>query len=149
MCSSYTRTKPEGAENSVLKVSSTGTSEVDTWIAMSENAYCSAMDASTSAGKKLKDLNDAIALHIQELFSNYADLEKVVVPVGGTLIGAAMAWFVMPIVLRKLHKYASAGPLMTIWGDSTKKDVSYQTSLWSATEDPAKYIITFMAFSQM
>ncbi|XP_034578995.1 mechanosensitive ion channel protein 1, mitochondrial isoform X2 [Setaria viridis] len=103
----------------------------------------------TSAGKKLKDLNDAIALHVQELFSNHADLEKVVVPVGGTLIGAAMAWFVMPIVLRKLHKYASAGPLMTIWGDSTKKDMSYQTSLWSAMEDPAKYIITFMAFSQM
>jgi len=38
---------------------------------------------------------------------------------------------------------------MTIWGVSTKKDMSYQTSLWSAMEDPAKYVITFMAFSQM
>ena len=116
---------------------------------MSEKAHCSATDASTSAGKNLKDLNDAITLHVQELFSNHADLEKVVVPLGGTLIGTAMAWFVMPIVLRKLHKYASEGPLMTIWGVSTKKDMSYQTSLWSAMEDPAKYVITFMAFSQM
>ena len=156
MCSSYTRTKPEGAQNSVSKVSSTGTSEVgtavdggNTWIDMSEKAHCSATDASTSAGKNLKDLNDAITLHVQELFSNHADLEKVVVPLGGTLIGTAMAWFVMPIVLRKLHKYASEGPLMTIWGVSTKKDMSYQTSLWSTMEDPAKYIITFMAFSQM
>ncbi|CAN6239595.1 unnamed protein product [Urochloa humidicola] len=157
MCSSYTRTtKPEGAENSVSKVSYTGTSEVDTavgggntWIDMSENAYCSAIDPGTSAAKKLKDLNDAIALHVHELFSNHADLEKVVVPVGGTLIGAAMAWFVMPIVLRKLHKYASQGPLMTFWGNSSKKDMSYQTSLWSAMEDPGKYIITFMAFSQI
>ena len=156
MCSSYTRTKPEGAQNAISKVSSTGTSEVgttvdggNTWIDMSEKAHCSATDASTSAGKNLKDLNDAITLHVQELFSNHADLEKVVVPLGGTLIGAAMAWFVMPIVLRKLHKYASEGPLMTIWGVSTKKDMSYQTSLWSAMEDPAKYVITFMAFSQM
>ncbi|RLM78038.1 mechanosensitive ion channel protein 1, mitochondrial-like isoform X2 [Panicum miliaceum] len=155
MCSSYTRTKPEGAQNSVSKVSSAGTSEVgtavdggNTWIDMSENAHCSATDAST-ASKNLKDLNDAITFHVQELFSNHADLERVVVPLGGTLIGTAMAWFVMPIVLRKLHKYASEGPLMTIWGVSTKKDMSYQTSLWSAMEDPAKYIITFMAFSQI
>lgn len=156
MCSSYTRTKPEGAENSVSKMPSTGTSEVDTavdrgntWIDMSENAHCSAIGASTSAGKNLKDLNDVITLRVQELFSNHPDLEKVVVPLGGTLTGAAMAWFVMPFVLRKLHKYASEGPLMTFWGDSTKKDMSYQTSLWSAMEDPAKYIVTFMAFSQM
>ncbi|KAF8768616.1 hypothetical protein HU200_007166 [Digitaria exilis] len=155
ICSSYTRTKPEGAENSVSKMPSAGTSEVDTavdggntWIDMSENAHCSAIDATTSAGKNLKDLNDAITLRVQELLNNHADLEKVV-PLGGTLIGAAMAWFVMPIVLRKLHKYASEGPLMTFWGDSSKKDMSYQTSLWSAMEDPAKYIITFMAFSQM
>lgn len=156
LCSSYTRTKLEGAENSVSKVSSTGTSEVGTavdggnaWIDMSENTHCSAIDGSTSAGKNLKDLNDAIILHVQELFSNHADLEKVLVPVGGTLIGTAMAWFVMPIVLRKLHEYASKGPLMAIWGVSTKKNMCYQTSLWSAMEDPAKYIITFMAFSQM
>ncbi|OEL29055.1 Mechanosensitive ion channel protein 1, mitochondrial, partial [Dichanthelium oligosanthes] len=111
MCSSYTRTKPEGPENSVSKVSSTGASEVgtavdggNTWVDMSENAHCSAIDASTVAGKNLKDLNDAVTFHVQELFSNHADLEKVVVPLGGTLIGTAMAWFVMPIVLRKLHK---------------------------------------------
>ncbi|RLN07237.1 hypothetical protein C2845_PM11G30140 [Panicum miliaceum] len=116
---------------------------------MSENTHCSAIDGSTSAGKNSKDLNDAIILHVQELFSNHADLEKVLVPVGGTLIGTAMAWFVMPIVLRKLHEYASEGPLMTIWGVSTKKNMCYQTSLWSAMEDPAKYIITFMAFSQI
>jgi hypothetical protein len=30
--------------------------------------------------------------------------------------------FVMPIFLRKLHKYASASPTMKLWGDSDKKD---------------------------
>ncbi|WVZ74206.1 hypothetical protein U9M48_022418 [Paspalum notatum var. saurae] len=153
---SYTRTKPEIPENDISKMSSTGASEVDTavgsgntWIDMSKNAHCSANDDSTAAGKNMKDMNDAITLHIQELFSNHADLEKIVVPLGGTLIGTAMAWFVMPIVLRKLHNYASKGPLMTLWRESTKKGMSYHRSVWSAMEDPAKYIITFMAFSQM
>jgi MscS family membrane protein len=156
MCSSYTRTKPDGLESAVSKVSSTGSSQVDntdgggnTWIDMSEDAHRSAVDASTTAGNNMKRLNDAITLHVQELFGNHTDLEKVIVPLGGTLIGTAMAWFVMPVILRKLHKYASDGPLRTLWGDSTKKHLCYETSLWSALEDPAKYMITFMAFSQM
>ncbi|XP_066328237.1 mechanosensitive ion channel protein 1, mitochondrial-like [Miscanthus floridulus] len=135
------------------KVSSTGASKVDsiddggnTWIHMSEDGHCSAR---TAAGNNVKHLNDAIKLHIRELFGNHGDLEKVIVPLGGTLIGAAMAWFVMPVVLRKMHKYASDGPFRTLWGDSTKKHLPYETSLWSALKDPAKYIITFMAFSQM
>ncbi|KAG0534678.1 hypothetical protein BDA96_04G299900 [Sorghum bicolor] len=156
MSSSYTRTKPDGLESAVSKVSSTGSSKVDntdgggnTWIDMSEDAHRSAVDASTAAGNNIKRPNDAITLRFQELFGNHTDLEKVIVPLGGTLIGTTMAWFVMPIVLRKLHKYASDGPLRTLWGDSTKKHVSYETSLWSALEDPAKYMITFMAFSQI
>jgi len=116
---------------------------------MSEDAHCSAIDASTTAGNNVKYLNDAIKLHDQELFGNHGDLEKVIVTLGGTLIGTAMAWFVMPVVLRKMHKYASEGTLRTLWRDSSKKHVSYETSLWSALEDPAKYMITFMAFSQM
>ncbi|CAD6249942.1 unnamed protein product [Miscanthus lutarioriparius] len=156
MCSSYTRAKPDGLESAVSKVSSTGASEVDntddggnTWIDMSEDAHRSAVDASTAAGNNMKRLNDAITFHVQELFGNHTYLEKVIVPLGGTLIGTAMAWFVMPVVLRKLHNYASDGPLRTFEGDSTKKHLSYETSLWSALEDPTKYIITFMAFSQM
>ncbi|KAJ1280513.1 hypothetical protein BS78_04G238700, partial [Paspalum vaginatum] len=146
MCSSssYTRTKPECPENDISKMSSTGASEVDTTV-VSGNTWIDI----TATGKNVKDLNDAITLHIQELFSNHADLEKIVVPLGGTLIGTAMAWFVMPIVLRKLHNHASKGPLKTLWGESTKKGLSYQRSVWNAVEDPAKYIITFMAFSQM
>jgi mechanosensitive ion channel protein 1/2/3 len=60
-----------------------------------------------------------------------------------------MAWWVMPIILRRIHKYASQNPIATLLGNSTKSDVSYETSLWCALEDPAKYLITFMAFSEM
>ncbi|KAL6634918.1 hypothetical protein ACP70R_027589 [Stipagrostis hirtigluma subsp. patula] len=156
MYSSDTRTDSEGPESAISKVSSTGASEVsttgdggNTWIDVLENAHQSSINGSTDAGRNVKELSDAITLHVQELFGNHQDIEKVIVPLGRTLIGTAMAWFVMPIVLRKLHKYASEGPLMTLWKDPAKKDMSYQTSLWSALEDPAKYIITFMAFLQM
>ncbi|KAK3154912.1 hypothetical protein QOZ80_2BG0196560 [Eleusine coracana subsp. coracana] len=133
MYSSSTRTEPQVPKSPISSVSSSGVSEI----------------GATDDGKNAKELIDTIRFHAQELFGNHQALEKVVVPLGGTLIGTTMAWFVMPIALRKLHKYASKGPLMKIWGDSNKKDLSYQTSLWSAMEDPAKYIITFMAFSQM
>ncbi|TVU28002.1 hypothetical protein EJB05_19508 [Eragrostis curvula] len=157
MYSSDTRTEPEVTKYCVSNVSPSGVSEIgatndggNTWINMSENTHCSTTDVSITAGKNVKELIDTIRFHAQELYGNHPALEKVIVPLGGTLIGTTMAWFVMPIVLRKLHKYASEGPLMKLWGDSNKKDnMSYQTSLWSALEDPAKYIITFMAFSQM
>ncbi|KAL6899523.1 hypothetical protein ACP4OV_006181 [Aristida adscensionis] len=142
--------------SSDARTESTGASEVgitddggSTCIDMSEIAHQSTIDASTSAGRNMKQLSDFTTFHVQELFGNHQDLEKVIVSLGGTLIGTAMAWFVMPIVLRKLHKYVSEGPRMTLWGVSTRKDKPYHTSLWGALEDPAKYIVTFMAFSQM
>jgi mechanosensitive ion channel protein 1/2/3 len=81
-------------------LSSSGISEVDTkddggntWIAIPEYAHSSSTDASITAGKSTKELIDTIRFHSQELFGNHQALEKVVVPLGGTLIGTAMAWF--------------------------------------------------------
>ncbi|KQJ84176.1 mechanosensitive ion channel protein 1, mitochondrial isoform X2 [Brachypodium distachyon] len=102
-----------------------------------------------TAGKKVKEMTDAITPHVQQFFAANPDLEKVAVPLGGTLFGTVMAWFVMPIILRRLHKYGSQNPITALLGNSTKTDASYQTSIWSAVEDPAKYLITFMAFSEM
>lgn len=154
--SSDTGIKPEAAQSAVSNVPSTESSKVgsagddgSSWIEMLDNACKSTVDATTDAGKKLKELTDAIAPHVQQLFDANPNLEKVVVPLGGTLFGTMMAWWVMPIILRRFHKYASQNPITTLLGNSTKKDVSYETSLWCALEDPAKYLITFMAFSEM
>uniref|UniRef100_A0A0D9VJI7 Mechanosensitive ion channel MscS domain-containing protein n=1 Tax=Leersia perrieri TaxID=77586 RepID=A0A0D9VJI7_9ORYZ len=156
MYSSDARSKPEDHENAIAKVSSTESSEVgtsdhggNTWIEILDSARHSTIDATSAALKKLKKLTDAVVPHAQELYVTYPDLQKMVIPLGGTLMGTAVAWFVMPIVLRKLHKYTSENPLITLRGESTKKHMSYQASLWGALEDPAKYIVTFVAFSQM
>jgi mechanosensitive ion channel protein 1/2/3 len=154
--SSDTGIKPEASQSAVSNVPSTESSEVGTagggggsWIEILDNARKSTVDATTDAGKKVKELTDAVTPHIQQLFDTYPNLEKVVVPLGGTLCGTMMAWLVMPIILRRLHKYTSQSPIAALLGNSTKNDVSYQTSLWCALEDPAKYLITFMAFSEM
>uniref|UniRef100_A0A0E0CPT8 Mechanosensitive ion channel MscS domain-containing protein n=1 Tax=Oryza meridionalis TaxID=40149 RepID=A0A0E0CPT8_9ORYZ len=156
MYSSDARAKPEDHRNAMAKVSSTETSEVgatdhsgNTWIDILDSARHSTIDATAAALKKLKAMTDPIVPCIQELYATYPDLQRMVIPLGGTLMGTAVAWFVMPIVLRKLHKYTSENPLIMLEGESTKKYMSYQTSLWSALEDPAKCIITFMAFSHM
>jgi hypothetical protein len=154
--SSDTGIKPEASQSTVSNVPSTESTEVGTaggdggsWIEILDNARKSTVDATTDAGKKLKELTDAVTPHVQQLFDTYPNLEKVVVPLGGTVCGTMMAWLVMPIILRRLHKYASQSPIAALLGNSTKNDVSYQTSLWCALEDPAKYFITFMAFSEM
>lgn len=155
--SSDTGIKPEASQSAVSNLPSIESSEVGTaggggggsWIEILDNARKSTVDATTDAGKKVKELTDAVAPHVQQLFDTYPNLEKVVVPLGGTLCGTMMAWLVMPIILRRLHKYASQSPIAALLGNSTKNDVSYQTSLWFALEDPAKYLITFMAFSEM
>uniref|UniRef100_A0A0E0KUA3 Mechanosensitive ion channel MscS domain-containing protein n=1 Tax=Oryza punctata TaxID=4537 RepID=A0A0E0KUA3_ORYPU len=153
--SSDTRIKAEVPQNTVSNVPSTETVELGTpaggssWIDIFDNAHKSALDATTDAGRKVKELTEAIAPHVQQFFDANPNLEKVVVPLGGTIFGTMMAWFVMPIVLRRIHKYAIQSPISALLGNSTKNDVSYETSLWSALEDPAKYLITFMAFSEM
>jgi len=154
--SSDTGIKPEASRSAVSNVPSTERSEVGTagggegsWIEILHNARKSTVDAITDAGNKVKELTDAVTPHVQQLFDTYPNLEKVVVPLGGTLCGTMMAWLVMPIILRRLHKYTSQSPIAALLGNSTKNDVLYRTSLWCALEDPAKYLITFMAFSEM
>lgn len=146
--------KTEASQNTISNVPSTessndGTAGGGSWIEILDNARKSTVDATTDAGKKVKELTDAVTPHVQQLFDTYPNLEKVVVPIGGTLCGTMMAWLVMPIILRRLHKYASQSPIAALLGNSAKNDVQYQTSLWCALEDPAKYLITFMAFSEM
>ncbi|KAF0891441.1 hypothetical protein E2562_009864 [Oryza meyeriana var. granulata] len=152
--SSDTGIKAEVPQSTVSNIPSTET-ELGTpgggsaWINIFDNARKSTLDATTDACKKVKELTDAITPHVQQFIDADPNLEKVVVPLGGTIFGTVMAWFVMPVMLRRIHKYASQSPISALLGNSTKNDVSYETSLWSALEDPAKYLITFMAFSEM
>ncbi|KAG8044548.1 hypothetical protein GUJ93_ZPchr0060g7187 [Zizania palustris] len=142
--SSDTGIKTDVSQNTVSNVPSTETIELGTsaagssaWIDILDNTRKSTLDATSAAGKKVKELTDAITPHVQQFFDANPNLEKVVVPLGGTIFGTATAWFLMPIMFRKIHKYASQSPISALLGKSTKNDVSYETSLWSALEDPA------------
>jgi hypothetical protein len=63
-----------------------------------------------------------------------------------TSLGTLLAWFVMPRILRSLHRYFEDGSHI-ILGRSVK--IPFEESFWSAMEDPAKTLITVLAFSQM
>ncbi|GJM86429.1 hypothetical protein PR202_ga02286 [Eleusine coracana subsp. coracana] len=102
----------------------------NTWIDISENANCSTTDASITAGKSAKELIATIRFHAQELFGNHQALEKVVVPLGGTLIGTTMAWFVMPIALRKLHKAAVIEPNISAYLPQAWKGAFVVSFVW-------------------
>ncbi|XP_072958295.1 mechanosensitive ion channel protein 1, mitochondrial-like [Typha angustifolia] len=154
--SSHVGGKPDGAQHAVsnnvpAEVSSAKTADAvgNDWVDMLDHVRRSAVDTVTTAGQKSKELSDSVMPYIQQLYDSYPYLEKVIVPVGGTLFGTILAWFVMPRIFRKLHKYASESPLTVLLGSSSKEQVPYQYSMWSALEDPARYLITFLAFSQL
>ena len=72
-----------------------------------------------------------------------------VVPVSLTFTGTLLAWFVMPRILRRFHKYGSQGQAALLPGTVYGEQVPYEKSFWGALEDPVRYLITFMAFTQM
>jgi hypothetical protein len=73
----------------------------------------------------------------------------VIIPVGSTLAGTILAWVVMPRLFRRFHKYATQGPAALLSGRLPGEQIPYEKSIWGALEDPVRYLITFMAFSQM
>ncbi|WOL06135.1 mechanosensitive ion channel protein 1, mitochondrial isoform X1 [Canna indica] len=119
------------------------------WLDMLDHARQSISDVALGAEKKAKDLYDYAFPYLQQLYDRHPYLEKVIVPVTVTVSATLLAWFVMPRILRKLHKYASQGPLALLYGNSTAQQITYEKSLWSALEDPTRYLITFVAFSQL
>lgn len=119
------------------------------WTDFLDKAYQSTADATSAISNKAKEISDSVTPHLQQWYESNPNLEKVIVPVGGTLVGSVLAWFVMPVLFRQIHKYTSRSPLLVLLGGPTKIEVPYKNSMWNALEDPAKYLITFMAFSEM
>jgi hypothetical protein len=56
---------------------------------------------------------------------------------------------IMPRSLRRLHQYAEQGSITLFLGRTTQFHVIYEKSIWGALEDLVRYLITFMAFSQL
>ncbi|XP_057980768.1 mechanosensitive ion channel protein 1, mitochondrial isoform X2 [Malania oleifera] len=87
--------------------------------------------------------------YVQQFLDSHPYLENVIIPVGCTLTATVVAWVVMPRVLKRFHKYATRGPAALLTGALFGVEVSYEKSFWGALEDPLRYLITFITFSQI
>lgn len=119
------------------------------WVDKINSACQSAVDTVTHTGQKVKEASDELTPYAQQLLDSHPYLNDVVIPVGGTLTATLIAWIVMPRILRKFHKYAMQGPAALFPGGISREKIPYEKSFWGALEDPVRYLVTFMAFSQM
>ncbi|KAE8702008.1 Mechanosensitive ion channel protein 1 [Hibiscus syriacus] len=118
------------------------------WIDKVKDAWQSTMDVVGYTGVKAKEASNELKPHVEQFLDTYPYLKDVIVPVGFTLTGTVLAWVVLPRILRRFHTYAiqtSVLPSGSLLGDQ----VPYEKSFWGALEDPVRYLITFMAFSQI
>lgn len=119
------------------------------WVDKAKDVLHTIVDALTETARKAREASDELTPHVQQLLDSNPYLKDVIVPVGLTMTGALFAWVVMPRVLRRFHRYAMQSSAALLPGDLLKEDVPYQKSFWGALEDPARYLLTFMAFAQM
>ncbi|MED6149067.1 U2 snRNP complex subunit msl1 [Stylosanthes scabra] len=114
-----------------------------------KDAWKSVVETAKHAGEKVKETSDELTPYAQQLLDSHPYLNKVVIPVGSTLTATLVAWFLMPWILRKFHKYAMKGPISLIPGSTSWEAVSYEKSFWGAMEDPVRYLVTFITLSQI
>lgn len=119
------------------------------WTDKVKEIWKSTVDAVTYTGEKAKETSSEVTPHVQQLLDTHPYLRDVVVPVGGTLMGTLLAWVVLPKVLRKFHKYSTQGPAALLSGSTLWGPVPYENSVWGALEKPVRYLVTFMALSQI
>lgn len=114
-----------------------------------KQVWQSALDAATYTGQKAKEASVELSPYVDQFLASHPYLKNVIVPVSATLTGTVLAWVVLPRLLRRIHKYAIQGPAVLLPGSLLSEQVPYEKSFWGALEDPVRYLITFMAFSQM
>lgn len=119
------------------------------WVEKVKGAWKYVVDAGNYTGEKVKEASNELMPYGQQLLDANPYLNDVIVPVGCTLTGTMLAWFVMPKVLRRFHKFSTQGPAQLLSGSSLWGPVPYENSFWGALEDPLRYLVTFMAFSQI
>jgi hypothetical protein len=119
------------------------------WTNLLEKTGHTSTGTTADFGNKAKEIYDSLMPHIQLWYQSSPDLEEVAVPVCGTLLGTLFALVAIPVSFLQFHQYISWNPLLAFLGVTTEIEVPYQNSMWNALEEPVKYLVVFMAFSQM
>lgn len=142
--------KPDNAGDPGVPAAS-GTSGVDTseFLNTVKDAWRSMADSATHTMQKAQEASDELTPHVHKLLELHPHLKNVVIPVFSTVSGTILAWVVMPRVFRSFHKYAMQGTAALLSGRHPLDQIPYEKSIWAALEDPVRYLVTFMAFSQI
>lgn len=119
------------------------------WVDSLKLAWESAVNAAAYTGNKAKEASDELIPYVQQMLDSNPYLNEVIIPVSGTVSAALLAWLVMPRILKRLHKYSMQGSAALVSENLPEEQVPYEKSFWGALEDPVRYLITFMAFSQL
>lgn len=119
------------------------------WVDKAKHVLQTSVDAVTETARKTKDASDEMIPHVQQLLDSNPYLKEVIFPISLTMTGTLFAWVVMPRILRRFHKYAMQGSAALLPGGFSNEHVPYEKSFWGALEDPARYLVTFIAFAQM
>ncbi|XP_028770437.1 mechanosensitive ion channel protein 1, mitochondrial-like [Neltuma alba] len=115
-----------------------------------KDVWKNAVEKVTHCAEKVEEASDEFSLYVQQFLDSHPYLYNMVIPVGGTLAAAIIAWIVMPRILRKLHRYSKRSPAaILLEGSISGERVPYEKSFWGALEDPVRYLVTFMAFWQI
>lgn len=141
------------AEDSITSDAGPATGASDTaggeWMDMANSASKSIKDAIMYAGAKAKETSDELMPVLQQWMDSSPYVKDTIMPAGWTMLASILAWLVMPRMLRRLHRYAEQGSIALSLGRLGQDQVIYEKSIWGALEDPVRYLITFMAFSQL
>ncbi|XP_030540927.1 mechanosensitive ion channel protein 1, mitochondrial isoform X1 [Rhodamnia argentea] len=119
------------------------------WFDKIKEAWHGTVDVAGRTGEKVKDVSDELTPYVQQVLDSHPYVKNVFMPIGLTLTGTLLAWFVMPRILRRFHKYATQGQAALLSGTPLGEEVPYDKSVWGALEDPLRYLVTFMAFWQI
>ncbi|CAL1354031.1 unnamed protein product [Linum trigynum] len=119
------------------------------WMDKLSDVWHSVTNAVNYTAERAKEVSDGMTPHVQNVLDSYPYLNTVVVPIGYTLTGTILAWVVMPKLLRRLQRFALRTPGGVLSTSIIGQEIPYEKSVWGALEDPMRYLITFMAFSQI
>ncbi|EYU32162.1 hypothetical protein ABFS82_02G167000 [Erythranthe guttata] len=125
---------------------SNGGSGGDDWIEKFKEVMQSSIE-------KAKEASNEAAPHIQQWLDTQLHRGELIVPVGGTLAGTLLVWFLLPRLFKQFHKYLARGQSALLaessWGRSWWGPVPYEESCWGALEVPVRYCITSIAFLEI
>ncbi|KAL8268366.1 hypothetical protein R6Q59_002164 [Mikania micrantha] len=114
-----------------------------------KEAWHSTVNVASQTSEEAKEAFGEVSPHVEQILDTHPYLRDVIVPIGGTIAGTFVAWAILPRIFRRFHKYSTEGPGTFLPAGSLWSAVPYDKSFWGALEVPVRYLITFIAFSQI